>query len=112
LVQISTDKSDEETVMMATMDAGAEDIKVEDDVIEVTCAPDALAKVRDALTEANIEFTSAELTMIPKTTVRVEDIKEATRILRMMDALEDNDDVQNAYANFDIPDDILQEAAG
>ncbi|MHB9038190.1 MAG: YebC/PmpR family DNA-binding transcriptional regulator [Armatimonadota bacterium] len=112
LVQISVDKSDEETVMMATMDAGAEDIKVEEDVIEVTCAPDSLAKVRDALAEAGIEFISAELTMIPKTTVRVEDVKEANRILRMMDALEDNDDVQNAYANFDIPDEILQEAAG
>ncbi|MEN6415839.1 MAG: YebC/PmpR family DNA-binding transcriptional regulator [Armatimonadota bacterium] len=111
LVQISADKSDEETVMMATMDAGAEDIKVEEDVIEVTCASDALAKVRDALNEAGIEFISAELTMIPKTTVRVEDLKEAGRILRLMDALEDNDDVQNAYANFDIPDEILQEVA-
>ncbi|MEN6357853.1 MAG: YebC/PmpR family DNA-binding transcriptional regulator [Armatimonadota bacterium] len=112
MVQIPADKSDEESVMMATMDAGAEDIKEEEDVIEVICPPDALAKVRDALTEAGIEFTSAELTMIPKSTVRVEDIKGASQILRLMDALEDNDDVQNAYANFDIPDEILQEAAG
>jgi YebC/PmpR family DNA-binding regulatory protein len=112
LVQISADKSDEDSVMMATMDAGAEDIKVEDDMIELTCPPDALQNVRDALTQAGIEFISAELTMIPKSTVRVEDVKEAGKILRLMDALEDNDDVQNAYANFDIPDEILQEAAG
>lgn len=112
LVQISADKSDEDSVMMATMDAGAEDIKLEEDTIELTCPPDALQKVRDALTEAGIEFISAELTMIPKSTVRVEDVKEASQILRLMDALEDNDDVQNAYANFDIPDEILQEAAG
>lgn len=112
LVQIAADKSDEESVMMATMDAGAEDIKVEDDVIEVTCPSEALVKVREALEEAGIEFMSAEQTQIPKTTVRIEDLKEAGKILRLMDALEDNDDVQNAYANFDIPDEILQEAAG
>lgn len=112
LAQIPVDKSDEETVMMATMDAGAEDIKTEDEMIQVTCAPESLAGVRDALTEAGIEFTSAEFTMIPKTTVRVEDSKEAARIIRLVEALEDNDDVQQAYANFDIPDEILQEVAG
>lgn len=112
LVQIAADKSDEDSVMMATMDAGAEDIKVEDDVIEVTCPSEVLVQVREALEEAGIEFMSAEQTMIPKTTVRIEDLKEAGKILRLMDALEDNDDVQNAYANFDIPDEILQEAAG
>lgn len=112
LVQIAADKSDEDSVMMATMDAGAEDIKVEDDVIEVTCPSEVLVQVREALEETGIEFMSAEQTMIPKTTVRIEDLKEAGKILRLMDALEDNDDVQNAYANFDIPDEILQEAAG
>jgi YebC/PmpR family DNA-binding regulatory protein len=112
LVQIPADKSDEDTVMMATMDAGAEDIKVEEDTIEVTCAVEDLSKVKDAVTEAGIEFTSAELTMIPQSTVAVEGAKEAGQILRLMDALEDNDDVQRAYANFDIPEEILQEVAG
>ncbi|MCE5198464.1 MAG: YebC/PmpR family DNA-binding transcriptional regulator [Armatimonadota bacterium] len=112
MVQVPADKSDEETVMMTTMDAGAEDIKVEDDIIEVLSSVEDLGKVRDALTEAGIPFTAAELTRIPQTTIRVEDIKEASRIIRLMDALEDNDDVQQAYANFDIPDEILQEAAG
>ncbi len=112
LVQIPGDRADEETVMMATMDEGAEDIRVEEDTIEVLCQPEDLPKVRDAVAQAGIEYTSAEVTMLPKTTVRVEDGKEASRILRLMDALEENDDVQQAYANFDIPDEILQAAAG
>ncbi len=111
LVQIPADKTDEDTVMMATLDAGAEDIRVEGDTIEVLCQPEDLPKVRDAIAEAGIEYTSAEVTMLPKSTVRVEDSKEASRILRLMDALEDNDDVQQVYANFDIPDEMLQEAA-
>lgn len=111
MVQISADGTDEDTVMMATLDAGAEDIKSEGDTIEVLCQPEDLQKVRDALSEAGIEYTSAEATMLPQSTVRVEDSKEASRILRLMDSLEDNDDVQQVYANFDIPDEILQDAA-
>lgn len=111
MVQIPADKADEDSVMAATVDAGAEDIRVEDDTIEVLCQPEDLPKVREAVTEAGIEYVSAELTMLPKTTVRIEDSKEASRVLRLMDALEDNDDVQQAYANFDIPDEVLQEEA-
>jgi YebC/PmpR family DNA-binding regulatory protein len=112
MVEIPSDSTDEDSVMMATMDAGAEDIKVEDGTIEVLCEPNDLQKVRDALTEAGITYTTSEVTMLPQNTIRVDDSKEASRILRLMDALEDNDDVQQAYANFDIPDEILQEAAG
>ena len=112
LVEIPSDKTDEDTVMMATMDAGAEDIKVEDGTIEVLCRPEDLQKVRDAITAAGIEYVSAEMTMLPQNTIKIEDSKEASRILRLMDALEDIDDVQHAFANFDIPDEILQEAAG
>lgn len=109
LFQIAPGKSDEESVMMATMDAGAEDIEVDEDgTIEVSCSPADFAAVRDALGEAGIETVSAELTMIPKTTVTVSDPKEAARTLRLTDALEDLDDVQQVYANFDIPDEILQ----
>jgi len=111
LVQIASDKSDEDTVMMATVDAGAEDIKMEGDTIDVLCQPNDLPKVRDALTEAGIEYLSAEVTMLPQSTVRIEDSKEASQILRLMDALDDNDDVQQVYANFDIPDEIMQQAA-
>jgi len=111
LIEISSDNADEDTVMMATMDAGAEDIRVEGDTIEVLCQPGDLAKVRDALTEAGIGFANAEVTMLPKSTIKIEDSKEATQILRLLDALDDNDDVQQAYANFDIPDELMQEAA-
>jgi YebC/PmpR family DNA-binding regulatory protein len=111
LIQIPADSSDEDTVMLATMDAGAEDIRVEGDTIEVLCQPEDLPKVRDAVAEAGLEFTSAEVTMLPKTTVRIEDSKEASRVLQLMDALEDNEDVQEAYSNFDIPDELLQESA-
>lgn len=111
LVQIPSESTDEDTVMMATMDAGAEDIRVEEDTIEVLCQPEDLSKVRDAITEAGIEFTSAEVTMLPMNTVKIDNSKEASQILRLMDGLDDNDDVQQAYANFDIPDEIMQEAA-
>jgi len=111
LIQISTEKSDEDTVMMATVDAGAEDIKVEGDTIEVLTAPEDLQKVQDAVKEAGIEYESAEVTMLPKSSIKIEDSKEASQILRLMDALDENDDVQQAYANFDIPDEIMQEAA-
>lgn len=111
LIEIPSDSTDEDTVMMATMDAGAQDIRVEGDTIEVLCQPGDLAKVRDALTEAGIAFANAEVTMLPKSTVKIEDSKEASQILRLLDALDDNDDVQQAYANFDIPDELMQEVA-
>lgn len=108
LVTISADGTDEESVMMATLDAGAEDIKVEDDLIEVVTKPENLQAVREALDAAKIAFASAEISMIPQNVVTI-GAKEAAQILRLMDLLEDLDDVQNVYANFDIPDDIMQE---
>lgn len=111
LIQIPGDKTDEDSVMMATMDAGAEDIRVEEDTIEVLCKPVDLPAVRDAVTAAGIEYASAEVTMLPNSTVRIEDSKEASQILRLLDALDDNDDVQQVYANFDIPDELMQAAA-
>ena len=111
LIQIQSDKADEDTVMMATMDVGAEDIRMEGDTIEVLCQPADLPKVQNAVIEAGIEFASAEVTMLPKSTVKIEDSKEASQILRLLDALDDNDDVQQVYANFDIPDELMQEAA-
>jgi YebC/PmpR family DNA-binding regulatory protein len=109
-VSIPADSTDEDTVMMVTLDAGAEDIRTEADSIDIITKPEDLQAVRDALTAANIKFTSAEVSMIPQTTVRV-GVKEAGQILRLVDGLEDLDDVQNVYANFDIPDEIMQEVA-
>jgi YebC/PmpR family DNA-binding regulatory protein len=111
VVTISAEASDEDSIMMATLDAGAEDIRKEDDTIEVITRPEDLQAVRDALNAAGIPFMDAEISMIPKTTVRVEGTKEAGQILRLVEMLEDLDDVQNVYANFDIPDEIMQEVA-
>lgn len=111
VVSVPAEAATEDDVMMAVMDAGAEDVKAEGEAIEVLCPPDALQAVRQALTDAGIAFNMADVTMLPTSTVRVEG-KEASQVLRMMDSLEDLDDVQHVYANFDIPDEVLQEVAG
>lgn len=109
LIRLPAGSVDEDTLMMATMDAGAEDIHMDEDGIEVTCNSEDLGKVRDAITEAGLTFTDADLTMIPQTTIRIEDPNEARKILRLIDMLDDNDDVQTTYSNVDIPDEVLQE---
>jgi YebC/PmpR family DNA-binding regulatory protein len=105
------DSADEEDVMLVAADAGAEDIQHEESSYEVICAPDDLTAVRAALEDAGIDVESAELTMLPKTTVRIEDESAARKLLHLMDALEENDDVQDVYANFDIPEGILEAVA-
>ena len=111
MITIQKDAIDEDTLMMTAIEAGAEDIRTEGDTFEVLTAPDDLANVRQALTDAGIKFDEAELTMIPQNQVTVNE-KEAGQVLRMTDMLEDNDDVQQVYANFDIPDEILEAIAG
>jgi YebC/PmpR family DNA-binding regulatory protein len=111
LVTVETKAVDEETLMLTTMDAGAEDIKTEGDTYEIYSPVESMPAIRQALTDANIPFTSAETTMIPQNTVTLNE-KGATQILRMVDLLEDNEDVQQVFANFDIPDDIMEAVAG
>jgi len=107
VITIDKSKIDEDTLMLTALDAGAEDIRTDDESFEVISAPESFNAVRQALTDAGIEYSNAELTRIPQTTVRVEG-KEASQVIRMMDALEDLDDVQQVYANFDIPEEILE----
>jgi len=109
MITIEKDSIDEESLMMAAMDAGAEDIRDEEEIYEVLTAPTDLHTVSQALTDAGIKFQEAAITMLPKTTVKLEG-KEVGQMLRMMDQLEDHDDIQNVYANFDISDEALQEA--
>ena len=97
----------EEQLMDVALEAGAEDIAEQGDVFQVTCAPSDLTGLRTALEEAGIAFDSAETTMLPQNSVPVTEESVAKQVLRMMDALEDNDDVQNVYANFDISDDLF-----
>ncbi|MBF0217568.1 MAG: YebC/PmpR family DNA-binding transcriptional regulator [Candidatus Omnitrophica bacterium] len=98
----------EEELMSLALDAGAEDMTLESDVFEITCPPQDFDKVRVFLTKAKVKIESGELTMIPKNTVKVNDIETAKKMLQLVEELEDNDDVQNVYANFDIPDEILK----
>jgi YebC/PmpR family DNA-binding regulatory protein len=98
----------EDDVMLAALDAGADDIVDDGDEWRLTCEPQATDAVRAALEAAGLTVLSAESTMVSSTTIEVTDREEAKKILRIMDALEDDDDVQDVYSNFDIPDDILQ----
>ena len=99
---------DEEPLMSVALDAGAEDMKnePEEENYEVITAPDDLKKVKDAIERKKIKFHIAEVTMLPKSYVKL-DVKDAEKMLRLMDALEEHDDVQNVFANFDIPEEIM-----
>lgn len=100
---------DEDDIMAAALDAGLEDLESEGDVWKVTCGPSDLPAVRDALAEAGIEVGSADVTMVSSTTVELADPAQAKAVLGVIDALEEHDDVGDVYANFDIPDAILQD---
>ncbi len=99
---------DEDELMLLALEAGAEDLDDQGDMWQVTCAPSDLAKVRAALEQAGIPIESADLTMLPTTTVPLESEADARKVLKVIDALEEQDDVQAVYANFDIPDAVLQ----
>ena len=103
---------DEDELMLAAAEGGAEDVELDGSSFQVTCAPEELAAVRAAVEAAGFTVDSAELTMIPSTTVEVGDEGTAKQVLRLMDALEENDDVQEVYANFDIPERVLEAVAG
>src|SRR5207253_2054098 len=98
----------EDDVLSTPLEAGAEDIRTSGDVYEIVTSPEQFFKVKQAMERARLPIASADITMVPKSTVRVEG-KDAHQVLRLMEALEEHDDVQHAYANFDIPDEILQQ---
>jgi YebC/PmpR family DNA-binding regulatory protein len=104
--------ADEDELTLAAAEGGADDIEREGDTWRVVAAPEALSSVRESLEAAGMTVDAADLTMVPKTTVELEDEADAKKVLRLMDALEDNDDVQDVYANFDIPDRVLEAVAG
>ena len=96
---------------MTAADAGAEDVEADESSFRVTTAPETLHAVRAALEEAGVTIDSAESTMVPKTYVAIEDETMARKVVRLMDELEDNDDVQAVYSNFDIPERVLEAVA-
>ena len=104
---VSKAKADEEKLMGIALDAGAEDMQGDEDTFEITTAPADFDKVKKALEGAGIATEVAEVTMVPQTYVKLEGQKEAAQMLRLMEALEDNDDVQNVYANFEVSDALM-----
>ena len=98
----------EDDLMLAALEAGAEDVDDQGDTWQVTSGPSDFNTVREALEAAGVPMASADLTMLPTTAVPLETEADARKVLRVVDALEEHDDVQNVYANFDIPDDVLQ----
>jgi YebC/PmpR family DNA-binding regulatory protein len=111
VVLVSASGADEDELTLAAAEGGADDVSLDGSTYEVVSAPEALTAVREAIEGAGFAVDSAELTMRPKTTVEVADESAAKKILRLIDQLEENDDVQDVYANFDIPEQVLEAVA-
>jgi len=106
---VNVDKAaDEDELMLIAADAGADDVEDGGDAWNITTPPTELHAVRSAIEEAGIKVASSDLTMIPTTTVELTEESQAKTVLRLVDALEDHDDVEAVYANFDIPDAVLE----
>jgi YebC/PmpR family DNA-binding regulatory protein len=110
-VLVPAESVDEDELTLAAAEGGADDVTRDETTFQVMCAPAQLTAVRAAIEAAGLPVESAEVTMVPKTTVEIEDEAAARKILRLMDSLEENDDVQGVYANFDIPERVLETAA-
>ena len=107
---IDKTQAKEDELMTIALEAGAEDFKADDKNFEITTAPQDFDKIKQALEAKGVKFQDAEITMIPSTTIKLAG-GEAKQLLGLIEALEDHDDVQNVYANFDIPDDIMDQVA-
>jgi YebC/PmpR family DNA-binding regulatory protein len=111
VVLASADNVDEEELLLAAADAGAEDVERDGSSFVISSPPEALRGVREAVEAAGFTVESAELAMIPKATVAIADESTARKVLRLVEGLEDSDDVQDVYANFDIPETVLEAVA-
>jgi YebC/PmpR family DNA-binding regulatory protein len=111
LVVVAAAGADEEELLLTAADAGADDVSRDGSTFEVSSAPESLSTVREALEAAGFQAESAELSMVPKTTVAIADESTARKVLRLVEGLEEADDVQDVYANFDIPEAVLEAVA-
>jgi YebC/PmpR family DNA-binding regulatory protein len=107
LVTVDASKANEDDLMELALGAGAEDMQNTGEVYEITCDPAAYEELKKALEEKEIPTEVAEISMVPQTMVNIEDEAVAKRIISLMEAFDDHDDIQNAYANFDIPDEVM-----
>ncbi len=110
VIVVPAEGTTEDDVMMAVLDAGAEEVRDLGDTFEVVCEPTDLVAVRTALQDAGIDYDSAEAAFVPSVQVEL-DVDGAGKVFRLIDALEDCDDVQNVYANYDVPDDVMEAVA-
>jgi len=111
VILVDADRFDEDDVTLAAAEGGADDVELDGSSFSVTSSAESLSAVRQALEDAGIEVDSAELTMVPKTTVELDDESAAKKTLRLIDALEESDDVQEVYSNFDIPEQVMEAVA-
>jgi YebC/PmpR family DNA-binding regulatory protein len=107
IITVKADNVDSDELALTAIDAGAEDVNVEDDYVEVYTVPEQLESVRKSLEEQGVTIENSEVSMIPKNTVELDE-KSALQALKLMDKLEENDDVQNVYSNADFPDAVLE----
>jgi YebC/PmpR family DNA-binding regulatory protein len=107
LITVNTAETDEEQLFEIALNAGADDMQNTGDVYEITCDPAAYEKLKEALKEREIPTQVAEISMVPQNSIPINDPATAKKIISLMEGFEDHDDVQNTYANFDIPDEIL-----
>jgi YebC/PmpR family DNA-binding regulatory protein len=108
LIVVDTDKADEDRLMEIVLNAGAEDMRRNGDVFEIITLPEELLPVQEAIDQEGIEISVAQVSRIPQNTVRLEG-KHAEQMLKLMEKLEDHEDVQNVSANFDIPDEVMEQ---
>lgn len=103
-------KLSEDELILLALDKGAEDIKTEDsEEIEIIISPESFSVLKEELEQNGISFQNTEITMVPENTVEVRDVEQARMLLRLMEYLEEHDDVQNTYTNFDISDEIMEQ---
>ena len=110
IILVPKDATDEDELMMAALESGAEDVEEQESDYRVVTSPEEFTAVRGALDEAGIPYENAEITMEPQNSIDL-DAGTAKQTLRLIDALEENDDVQEVYANFDISDEVMAEVA-
>lgn len=109
LITVSTDAVDENELMEIALASGADDMEKIGNVFEITCAPEAYEELKKVIDDRKIPTEVAEISMVPSNTIPISELETAKKILNLMEDFEDHDDVQNVYANFDIPEEILNQ---
>jgi YebC/PmpR family DNA-binding regulatory protein len=112
IITVSIDAIGEDDLMEIALSAGADDMESFGKIYEITCAPEAYDELKSALDEKEIPTETADLSMVPQNTIPINDAETARKILALMEEFEDHDDIQNIYANFDIPDEIIEKLEG